>query len=737
MLPHISYISKTEACGVSIGEHAFEFLFNLNDVGQNANCMSGMETDKRECFIGSVSNEEAQAKNVFLLQAIGKGVLARRRFANSIRKDFDHLLGAFVNMEKEKELADCKDVLRLGRLFVRIFEQPCDNQRLCQLCRCMILSMSSCNVHKSFASLLLSKNHLQAANRLIISIYSLVISVINKLQVEKVSDGKTISLFIHFLITFSSANSWAFVRNNAEICCALNQLGNKALTTTIGEELRYIQFSQLLSRIVSSGRLALGASAFNGLFNILFRILKNSNFDFHVFSLFVEYCLTSPALLTHLSAANINLLVENKMFEKSITILTTNPVVLSNLSGNKSLFLLANLIHLSYLDQHSLVEFLIDWTDVMNRMLKGCDRLVAKKKSSRSHWHPIFGWYSEPLDRSTEGSLSLVVRQLQYLWSKPIVTCLFGQLLHCDPEKQSLCRTSQSSAIMQNDLATSIQKLWKKLNIIRAEAQANDIAQHLPTLSMTAVVCQLYQNALFTLNSLHTDILSGLCREDFLLPLLWEHIVSLSPIDNGLSHVIALVASHSPKITHFAPIVLFANCAASVISILDEEEMYEEGGPFTLDQLCAIAKFCNLFCFRVIWNSYIDLQQISSCPLFSSIYQLCMLLYNRDCRRAFSRDHKFWIAPDVKSSVIMNEFEKKSERALFLMSHLSHLVTLYDRIVLFRKYIASEKEGMEGTPSTMITVERNRLLADGYRQLSLLSPTALKATIRVKFINQQ
>lgn len=47
----------------------------------------------------------------------------------------------------------------------------------------------------------------------------------------------------------------------------------------------------------------------------------------------------------------------------------------------------------------SLVEYLIDWTDVMNKMLTRCNRLVAKKKSSRSHWHPIFGWYSEPLDR--------------------------------------------------------------------------------------------------------------------------------------------------------------------------------------------------------------------------------------------------------------------------------------------------------------------------------------------------
>uniref|UniRef100_A0A915Q147 HECT-type E3 ubiquitin transferase n=1 Tax=Setaria digitata TaxID=48799 RepID=A0A915Q147_9BILA len=600
----------------------------------------------------------------------------------------------------------------------------------------MILSMSSCNVRKSFASLLLSKNHLQSANRFIISIYSLISSITDKLQVEKVSEGKTVSLFIHFLITFSSANSWAFVRGNSRVCSVLNQLGNKALNAAIGEKLRYIQFSQLLSKISSSGRVVVGASAFNGLFNILFRVLKNCDFDSHMFALFVEYCLTCPALLTHLSTANTDLLVDNKTFEKAMAVLTMSLVLSNNLSGNKSLFLLANLIHLSYLDQHSLIEYLIDWTDVMNKMLRRCDQFLSKKKSSRSHWHPVFGWYSEPLDRSTEGSLPLVVRQLQYLWSKPIVTCLFGEVLYCDPEKQSSYRTSQIG-VVQNDLAASIQKLWKKLNVIRAEAQANEIIQQLPALSMTAVVCHLYQNALLTLNSLHTDILSGLCREDFLLPLLWEHIVSLSPSDNGLSHVIALIASYPSKITHFAPVILFANCATSVISILDEEEMYEKGGPFTLNQLCAIAKFCNLFCFRVIWNSYIELQEISSSPLFTSIYQLCMLLYNRDCRRAFSKDHKFWIAPDIKSSVIINEFEKKTERAVFLMSHMSHLVALYDRIVLFRKYIASEKESMEGTPSTMITVERNRLLDDGYRQLSLLSPNALKATIRVKFINQQ
>lgn len=56
---------------------------------------------------------------------------------------------------------------------------------------------------------------------------------------------------------------------------------------------------------------------------------------------------------------------------------------------------------------------------------------------------------------------------------------------------------------------------------------------------------------------------------------------------------------------------------------------------------------------------------------------------------------------------------------------------------LSRKYVAAEKETLEGAPNTMITVERTRLVEDGYRQLSVLSSNALKATIRVKFINQQ
>uniref|UniRef100_A0A915PY50 Uncharacterized protein n=1 Tax=Setaria digitata TaxID=48799 RepID=A0A915PY50_9BILA len=93
-----------------------------------------MAADERDRFIEFATNEQkerkllqAQTRSVLLLQAVGKGLLARRRFASSIREDFDSLFGGFVNMEK-RELVDCKDVLQLGRLFIRIFEQSYDIQ---------------------------------------------------------------------------------------------------------------------------------------------------------------------------------------------------------------------------------------------------------------------------------------------------------------------------------------------------------------------------------------------------------------------------------------------------------------------------------------------------------------------------------------------------------------------------------------------------------------------------------
>lgn len=75
---------------------------------------------------------------------------------------------------------------------------------------------------------------------------------------------------------------------------------------------------------------------------------------------------------------------------------------------------------------------------------------------------------------------------------------------------------------------------------------------------------------------------------------------------------------------------------------------------------------------------------------------------------------------------------------------MPHIIPHFERVQLFRKYVANEKtvfgltESACASPnSTLITVHRKRIVEDGYRQLALLPPQALKGVIRVRFVNEQ
>ncbi|VDK58832.1 unnamed protein product [Anisakis simplex] len=198
-----------------------------------------METDQRTLFIEQTKRERETRQHqkeitttVYAIQAVARGILQRRKFANLIRNDFDRLFGEFVDFEKDKKLPECKETLRIALIFSRIAKFPDDTK-----------SMSSTSVQHSFAALFLSKNHIQPANRLITSLFTLIPVFASHLEIEKVADGKAISLFVHFLVTFSSCNSWALVRENAQISAVLNQMCNKTLSSSISEPKNFISLT--------------------------------------------------------------------------------------------------------------------------------------------------------------------------------------------------------------------------------------------------------------------------------------------------------------------------------------------------------------------------------------------------------------------------------------------------------------------------------------------------------------
>lgn len=100
---------------------------------------------------------------------------------------------------------------------------------------------------------------------------------------------------------------------------------------------------------------------------------------------------------------------------------------------------------------------------------------------------------------------------------------------------------------------------------------------------------------------------TGLCRDDKILFKLWNFVNNEDANGNssgGGLHTFILLLSADPSVScaHFSPLHLFADTAYSLISILDEKEMYESDHSFTLIQLREIARFTNLFCFKVIFN---------------------------------------------------------------------------------------------------------------------------------------
>lgn len=198
--------------------------------------------------------------------------------------------------------------------------------------------------------------------------------------------------------------------------------------------------------------------------------------------------------------------------------------------------------------------------------------------------------------------------------------------------------------------------------------------------------------------------------------------------------------------------------------------MYEQQTPFELADYVGLSSFLNNFLYKSIqenifgefnrygkhelssvllnfqinWNFYLtDLKIINSTPLFTSMHTLLLCLYRRDCRRQFApKNH--WLIYEIRPSNFLADLEKGKKHTQVLLQKMPHIIPHDDRVKLFRKYVHNEKavlgltESACASPSSaLITIHRDRIVEDGYRQLAMLPPHALKGVIRVRFINQQ
>ena len=141
---------------------------------------------------------------------------------------------------------------------------------------------------------------------------------------------------------------------------------------------------------------------------------------------------------------------------------------------------------------------------------------------------------------------------------------------------------------------------------------------------------------------------------------------------------------------------------------------------------------------RAVWSGLITDPDL---PLFTSMSGLLSVLRRRDGRRTFCRPGH-WLVKEVKLGSLLGDLDKKKPSAQLLLRALPHVLPHQERVLLFRKKVSGEKAGLgildtdssSSPQSTLISVHRNRLVEDGYRQLGGLSSTSLKGLVRVRFV---
>ncbi|KAH6932981.1 hypothetical protein HPB50_011235 [Hyalomma asiaticum] len=657
------------------------------------------------------AHERRRDQAASAIQAVIRGFLVRQRLRREFRQEFDSVLRDGEGEEASTPLAtSALDVFHATRKFLFTFHPKVDKE-------------------ESYVSVALNKEHTVLWIQQLKGILGNCCGYLKEIRPECPQDAKSLMLHLHVLVTFTSTSSWKVLKDKTcePLRPVLSQLCASVASHLMGKGCLYGALQALLLRGLARAKPSLKRAPLVATINLALRPLITGQFSEDLMNLFLLHILSVPALVHHLlniAPEAVTLLNSHGLFRRSLDILVVEQnmrIIFNALEGNYALCLLANLVHLAYLniEAQRLVRWVFFVQHVSTKLLESCQKYVVNKRSNLTHWHPILGWFAQSIDHGLHESLAFVKQQLQLLWCGPLVKVLFSPLAEMLAQNDNSNSSNEAPTFQspQPDVPTNVlgspasataSSLLKKA-LERASSGRTCSVQYRrlgsPEVTAVALTCALFETALAGLTQLRLDILTGLCHHEWVLCQLWQLIRSVGPASGVRAFLDLLAFTTKPTGPEFRLLVLFCDCATHLVTILDDLELYEQQRPFTLDDLVAISAFLNTFVFRLVWNGLIDLKTVNTNQLFCSCHTLLMVLYKRDCRRSYTPpDH--WLIKDVKVSTFMSDLEKGKKAAA-----------------------GSAPEGAPHHPT-----QRGQ---DGYQQLAMLPPQGLKGVIRVRFINEQ
>ncbi|XP_018332140.1 ubiquitin-protein ligase E3B isoform X2 [Agrilus planipennis] len=698
--------------------------------------------------------EKKKEQSAVLLQAHIRGWLARIKFTNYILNDFDVIV---PDVPEDKvnltSFTPSIEIYQKVRLFLLIWKKERDKERFAKLCRYMIASLDSNSPKYSYVGIALNKNHVIHWISHMNDILWKCCDYLDDLKPEYASDMKFVLLYLHMLVSFTSTSTWVILKNKnieqfkpgmSKFCANfMGQLFHRGF---------YLTLKGLLIKGLSRLRIVFKAASLSAIITLALRPLIAADFSDKFMTMFLIQILSVPGIIQHLQTVtpdSITVLVTNKIFLRSIELLSNQQamrIVFNTLEGNYALCLLANITQLGYIERDTTLKEICfpSFTVVVTGLLESCQHYVVVKQSNLTHWHPVLGWFAQPMDSALHAAIPHVKMQLHLLWNSEIVNILLGKFLSSLVKNLEAPHAPGGSSGHSNHFSgTNFLRRALDSRVNKTNTQKSYRSLGSPEVHRVVLMCSLYHTALHTLTQLKLDILTGLCYRDRFLYDLWLFLCSLGPncgLKTFLDHLAVNTKCTAPE---FQMLQLFSDCMTHYVTILDDMELYEQQNPFKLSDFVILSNFLNIFLYKIVIGSLIDLKSIQSNQLFQSLHTLLIVLYKRDCRRRYT-PLGHWLIKEIKVSSFMVDLEKGRRAQQILLQTMPHIIPHEDRVRLFRKYIINEKtvlgltESACASPqSTLITVHRSRIVEDGYRQLALILPQNLKGVIRVRFINEQ
>lgn len=63
---------------------------------------------------------------------------------------------------------------------------------------------------------------------------------------------------------------------------------------------------------------------------------------------------------------------------------------------------------------------------MINGLLESCQNYVVSKQSNLTYWHPVLGWFAQPMDTALHAAMSHVKTQLHMLWNSQMIAIVLG-----------------------------------------------------------------------------------------------------------------------------------------------------------------------------------------------------------------------------------------------------------------------------------------------------------------------